>query len=84
MFFCGTKSTSFLGPEIWNIDYNEFKKETSLNIFKKVMKSVNLKTVHGDYVNHTYKFSDLFTIPGTCFLSTVCCIEYDFCHCNFF
>ena len=31
--FCGTESISFLGPKIWNIVPNEFKKETSLNAF---------------------------------------------------
>ena len=35
--FCGTESISFLGPKIWNIVPNEFKKETSLHAFKKVI-----------------------------------------------
>ena len=36
--FCGTESISFLGPSIWNIVPNEFKKETSLDAFKKLIK----------------------------------------------
>ena len=36
--FCGTVSISFLGPKIWNIVPNEFKKETSLHAFKKLTK----------------------------------------------
>ena len=36
--FCGTESISFLGPKIWNIVPNEFKKETSLDAFKKLIK----------------------------------------------
>ena len=36
--FCGTVSISFLGPKIWNIVPNEFKKETSLHAFKKLIK----------------------------------------------
>ena len=44
--FCGTESISFLGPKIWNIVPNEFKKETSLDAFKKLIKNGNLKTVH--------------------------------------
>ena len=35
---CGTESISFLGPKIWNIVPNEFKKETSLHAFKKLIK----------------------------------------------
>ena len=35
--FCETESISFLGPKIWNIVPNEFKKETSLHAFKKVI-----------------------------------------------
>ena len=37
--FCGTESISFLGPKIWNILPNEFKKETSLDAFKKLIKN---------------------------------------------
>ena len=36
--FCGTESTSFLDPKIWNIVPNEFKKETLLQAFKKLIK----------------------------------------------
>ena len=36
--FCGTESISFLGPKIWNIVPNEFKKETSLHAYKKLIK----------------------------------------------
>ena len=36
--FCGTESISFLGLKIWNIVPNEFKKETSLDAFKKLIK----------------------------------------------
>ena len=36
--FCGTESVSFPGPKIWNIVPNEFKKETSLDAFKKLIK----------------------------------------------
>ena len=36
--FCETESISFLGPKIWNIVPNEFKKETSLHAFKKLIK----------------------------------------------
>ena len=50
MFFCGTEIISFLGPKIWNIVLNEFKKET-LDAFKKLIKNGNLKTVHVGYVN---------------------------------
>ena len=35
-----------LGPKIWNIIPTEFKKETSLDAFKKLIKNGNLKTVH--------------------------------------
>ena len=35
---CRTKSISFLAPKIWNDVSNEFKKETSLDAFKKVKK----------------------------------------------
>ena len=36
--FCGKKSISYLGPEIWNIVPNEFKKETSLDTSNKTIK----------------------------------------------
>ena len=36
--FCATESISFVGPKIWNIVPNEFKKETSLHAFKKLIK----------------------------------------------
>ena len=35
--FCGTKGILFLVPKTWNIDPNEFKKETSLHAFKKLI-----------------------------------------------
>ena len=35
--FCGTESIAFLGPKIWNIVPNKFKKET-LDAFKKLIK----------------------------------------------
>ena len=60
--FCGLESISFLGPKIWNIVPNEFKKETSLHAFKKLIKNGNLKTVHVGYVNHTSEISVLFRI----------------------
>ena len=37
---CGTESISFLGLKIWNIVPNEFKKETSLDAFKKLIKKL--------------------------------------------
>ena len=37
--FCETESISFLAPKIWNIIIpNEFKKGTSLDAFKKLIK----------------------------------------------
>ena len=60
--FCGTESISFLGPKIRNIVPNEFKKETSLQAFKKLIKNSKLKSVHIGYVNHTSKISVLFRI----------------------
>ena len=42
--FYGTESISFLGPKIWNILPNEFKKETSLDVFKKLIKNWQPKT----------------------------------------
>ena len=36
--FCGTEGISFLGSKIWNTVPNEFKKETSLHAFKKLIK----------------------------------------------
>ena len=35
--FRGTESISFLGPKTWNIVPNEFKKETFLHVFKKLI-----------------------------------------------
>ena len=36
--FCGKESISFVGSRYWNIVPNEFKKETSLHAFKKLIK----------------------------------------------
>ena len=36
--FCGAENISLLGPKIWNIVPNAFKKETSLHVFKKLIK----------------------------------------------
>ena len=36
--FCRTESILFLGTKIWNIFFNEFKKGTSLDAFKKLIK----------------------------------------------
>ena len=38
MFFRGTEFFSFLGPKIWNIVPNEFRKKTSLDAFNKLNK----------------------------------------------
>ena len=46
--FCETESASFLGPKIWNIAHNEFKKKTT-DAFKKLIKKS--KPTH--YVNPT-------------------------------
>ena len=73
--FCGTESISFLGPKIWNIVPNEFKKET-LDAFKKLIKKWKPKTVHVGYVNHTHRISVSFRR----FFSVV----YGFCYCNLF
>ena len=45
-FFWRTESISFRGPKIWNIVPTEFKKGTSLDGFKKLIKNGNLRTVH--------------------------------------
>ena len=60
--FCGTESISFVSPKIWNIIPNKFKKETSLDAFKKLLQNGNLKTVHVGYVNHTYRILVLFRV----------------------
>ena len=36
--FCETESISFLGPKMWNIVPHEFKKETQLTVFEKLIK----------------------------------------------
>ena len=40
---CGTDRISFLSPKIWNIVPNEFKKETSLHAFRKLIKKWQLE-----------------------------------------
>ena len=72
-FFWRTESISFRGPKIWNIVPTEFKKGTSLNGFKKLIKNGNLRTVHVSYVNHSYKISVFLYIYGFRYFSLFQC-----------
>ena len=77
---------SFFVSKIWNFVSNEFKKEI-LDPFKKIVKkwqTVQLKTVHVNYVNHACKISVLFLRFTAIFLSIVFCIVYGFCYCIVF
>ena len=63
-FFGGTESISFRSPKIWNNAPTEFKKRTSLDAFKKLIKNGNLRTVHVGYVNNSYKISVFLYVYG--------------------
>ena len=70
--FCGTESISFLGPKIWNIVPNEFKKETSLDAFKKLIKKWQPENCPCKLC--ICKISVLFKFDGHCYLFFLYCI----------
>ena len=71
--FCGTESISFLGLKIWNIVPNEFKKETSLDAFKKLIKKWQPE-------NCPCRLCKSYTQNRVQF----CLLVYGFCYCNLF
>ena len=80
--FCGTESISFLGPKIGNIVPNEFKKETPLNAFKKLIKKWEPENCPWRLCKSHIQNLDF--VSSFVFKIQFCLDVYSFCYCNLF
>ena len=70
--FCGRESILFFAPKIWNIVPNEFKQETALDAFKKLIKKWQPENCPCKLC--ICKISVLFKFDGHCYLFFLYCI----------